>query len=55
MADHTDNNKKELDHYHIWICDKGHTHTKLGSIFSDVSATSLDNALYVPLNKKTKK
>ena len=47
---------KQPDHYHAWICDKGHTHTdlKLETIFQDVSATPIALALSRQINRKPK-
>jgi len=41
------------DHYHIWICEKGHTHTELGPLYETISATPLTLALSGKSQKKT--
>ena len=45
---------KEMDHYHAWICEKGHTHTnlKLGPMFQVVSATPLALTLFMKYHLK---
>ena len=42
------------DHYHIWIREKGHTHTELGPMYETVSATPLALALSGKSQKRTK-
>ena len=43
-----------MDHYHVWICDKGHTHTELGPMYDTVSATPLALALSGQSQKRPK-
>ena len=37
----TEKTSSLTDHYHIWICEKGHTHTDLGPMYKTVNATPL--------------
>ena len=42
------------DHCHIWICEKGHTHTELGPMYETVSATPLALTLSGKAQKRPK-
>jgi len=53
MADKT---SKPRDHYHAWICEKGHTHTdlKFEPIFQTVSSTPLPLAFSHHIKRRPK-